>query len=62
MPVVVDAFASRTVFTAALGVRGFQVERPLFRMRRPAGSDAGATGALRSSPLAEFAILGPEFG
>jgi hypothetical protein len=59
-PAVVDAFASRTVFTTALRDRGFQVERPLFRMCRPAGSDAGTTAIHRRSG-AEYAILGPEF-
>ena len=61
-PIVVDAFDSRTTFTARLRARGFCVQRPLVRMCRPAGADAGTTGILRRGPLAEFAILGPEFG
>ena len=61
-PIVVDAFDSRTTFTARLRARGFRVQRPLVRMCRPAGADAGATGVLRRGPLAEFAIFGPEFG
>jgi GNAT superfamily N-acetyltransferase len=61
-PVAVDAFDSRTAFTAALRTRGFHVQRPLVRMCRPAGSGTGATGPLRHGSLAEFAIFGPEFG
>ena len=61
-PVVVDAFDSRPAFTAALATRGFHVQRPLVRMCRPPGPAARPNGALREGPLAEFAILGPEFG
>jgi GNAT superfamily N-acetyltransferase len=60
-PVAVDAFDSRTGFTAWLGTHGFHIQRPLFRMCRPAESGAEATGPLRRCPMAEFAILGPEF-
>ena len=59
--VAVDAFDARTIFTAALRRRGFSVERPLFRMCRPAGPGACATDVPRQGPLAEFAIFGPEF-
>jgi GNAT superfamily N-acetyltransferase len=59
--IVVDAFDSRTTFTAGLRSRGFRVQRPLVRMCRPPRSHAGATGILHRGPLAEFAILGPEF-
>jgi hypothetical protein len=57
-PVAVDAFDSRTAFTAALRESGFVVERPFFRMcltRR----------LVRRSPQGEggeYAIFGPEFG
>jgi GNAT superfamily N-acetyltransferase len=60
-PVAVDAFDSHTAFAAGLRRRGFSVERPLFRMCRPAGSGSSATGIPRRGSLAEFAILGPEF-
>jgi len=61
-PLAVDAFDSRAIFTAGLRSRGFRVQRPLVRMRRPARPDAGAAATLRRGPLAEFAIFGPEFG
>ena len=54
--VVVDAFDSRVAFSAWLKSRGFRVERPLFRMCRPAGSRGWR------STDGEFAIFGPEFG
>lgn len=57
--VVIDAFDTRTDFTSWLTECGFRVERPLFRMCRPAGGGA----AFRSGPApGEFAIFGPEFG
>ncbi|MBI3264396.1 MAG: GNAT family N-acetyltransferase [Acidobacteria bacterium] len=59
-PVVVDAFDSRRAFAAWLGNRGFVVQRRLVRMCRPAESGSCAIGA-GEGPLAEFAILGPEF-
>jgi GNAT superfamily N-acetyltransferase len=64
-PVVVDAFDSHGAFTASLGARGFQVQRPLFRMCRPSGQGASSDptiGVRNRPPLVEFAILGPEFG
>jgi GNAT superfamily N-acetyltransferase len=60
-PVVIDAFDSRTTFTTGLRLRGFSVERPLYRMCRPVESEASAVGIPRRGSLAEFAILGPEF-
>jgi GNAT superfamily N-acetyltransferase len=63
-PVVVDAFDSHSTFTASLCACGFQVQRPLFRMCRPAGRAASSDAriGIRSRPaLVEFAILGPEF-
>jgi GNAT superfamily N-acetyltransferase len=69
-PVAVDAFDpsaregsrghSRRAFAAALHADGFVVQRPLFRMCRPADSGARATAAARGD-ICEFAILGPEF-
>jgi GNAT superfamily N-acetyltransferase len=61
-PIIIDAFDSRTAFTAGLRGRGFSVQRPLYRMCRPARSGAGAT--VRRDPLTsrhELAIFGPEF-
>ena len=59
-PVAVDAFDDRLAFADALRADRFVVERPLFRMCRPAPSGLGdrpvAPGNAR-----EFAILGPEF-
>jgi ribosomal protein S18 acetylase RimI-like enzyme len=60
-PVVVDAFDSRSTFTAWLGGRGFHAQRPLFRMRRPAREAASTIGVRNRTALVEFAILGPEF-
>ncbi len=54
--VVVDAFDSRVAFSAWLKSCGFRVERPLFRMCRPAGAKNWC------SKDGEFAIFGPEFG
>lgn len=59
-PVAIDAFDSRRAFGAWLDSRGFVVQRHLVRMYRPAGSGPRARRA-DESPLAEFAILGPEF-
>jgi GNAT superfamily N-acetyltransferase len=60
-PVVVDAFDQHSEFAAWLRSRGFAVQRPLIRMRRPAKVN-GSTTAVASGSLAEFAIFGPEFG
>jgi GNAT superfamily N-acetyltransferase len=54
--VVVDAFDSRVAFSDWLKRCGFRIERPLFRMCRPAGSRSWR------STDGEFAIFGPEFG
>ena len=61
-PIVIDAFDSRTTFTARLRARGFHAQRSLVRMCRPAGADAGVTVSSRHGTLSEFAIFGPEFG
>jgi GNAT superfamily N-acetyltransferase len=76
--VVIDVFDSRDAFAAWLCACGFRGERRLFRMRRPPPDRArdarrgrrfppGDTGTgvqigENRSALAEFAILGPEFG
>jgi GNAT superfamily N-acetyltransferase len=52
-PVAVDAFDSRTAFTAGLRSRGFHVHRPLVRMRRPAGAEASATLRPGQGPQAQ---------
>jgi GNAT superfamily N-acetyltransferase len=54
-PVILDAFDAQPAFTAWLAGRGFQPERPLYRMCR-------GTWAFTPGDLFEFAILGPEFG
>jgi GNAT superfamily N-acetyltransferase len=58
--VIVDAFDAHHVFAASLRKRGFEHQRPLYRMCRPARQPSAASGTLRQSVL-EFAILGPEF-
>lgn len=60
-PLVVDAFDRHSEFAAWLGTRGFIVQRPLVRMRRPAKVSRSAA-AVESSSAGEFAIFGPEFG
>ena len=63
-PVAVDAFDTHRAFGASLGACGFEAQRPLFRMCRPAGQAASSDARIgvRSRPaLVEFAILGPEF-
>jgi GNAT superfamily N-acetyltransferase len=60
-PVVVDAFDQHSAFSAWLRNRGFAVQRPLIRMRRRAKVNGSRT-AVASGSIAEFAILGPEFG
>jgi hypothetical protein len=57
--VVLDAFDSLGTFGGWLGDRGFEVQRPLFRMCRPAGRPRKETAEEPS--VIEFAILGPEF-
>jgi GNAT superfamily N-acetyltransferase len=59
--VVVDAFDSHDLFTKWLRTRGFQAQRPLYRMCRRAGKVATSIGIQIQPALVEFAILGPEF-
>ena len=59
-PVAVDAFDERHAFADALRADRFVVERPLFRMCRPAPSRPGGR-PLAPGSAREFAILGPEF-
>jgi hypothetical protein len=58
--VAIDAYDTHHNFAAALGGDGFVVERPLFRMCRPAGSEVRER-SVASDRVREFAILGPEF-
>jgi len=60
-PITIDAFDGHPAFTGWLAGRGFQVQRPLFRMCRPPvdGSEPARRAAV--SNLAERAIFGPEF-
>jgi GNAT superfamily N-acetyltransferase len=60
-PIGIDAFDANPSFTRWLALRGFEAQRPLYRMLRAPRS--GAVPA-RNSPVArteELAILGPEF-
>ncbi len=57
----VDAVDAWPVFTAWLRQMGFEAQRPLFRMWRPPASGSGRGFTRAVSPLAERAILGPEF-
>jgi ribosomal protein S18 acetylase RimI-like enzyme len=59
--VVLDVFDSHTGFSAWVRECGFAAQRPLFRMRRPAGQPGPSTQGRSHSSLVEFAILGPEF-
>jgi GNAT superfamily N-acetyltransferase len=58
--VAIDAFDGDAAFTAWLATRGFEAQRPLYRMCRPAAA-TGARFAPRDTSVKEFAILGPEF-
>ena len=58
--VIVDAFDSHHVFAALLRKRGFEHQRPLYRMCRPARQPSASRATRRHAPI-EFAILGPEF-
>ena len=58
--VIVDAFDAHHAFAASLRKRGFEHQRPLYRMCRPARQPLAAD-ATSSRGLVEFAILGPEF-
>ncbi len=60
-PVAVDAFDSHQLFTSWLRTRGFEAQRPLYRMCRRAGNVAASSGIRKRPALVEFAILGPEF-
>lgn len=59
--VIIDAFDSSARFAAWLATRGFHGQRPLFRMRRPAGHRGSPAGPGSRRAPSEFAILGPEF-
>jgi hypothetical protein len=56
--VVVDSFDDRRDFTAWLADQGFVVQRPLYRMCRPAADGRRYVPRDRG----EFAIFGPDFG
>jgi GNAT superfamily N-acetyltransferase len=58
--VAVDAFEPSDAFAAALHDLGFSVQRPLFRLCRPAAA-GGAMWKRRPGSFSEFAIFGPEF-
>jgi predicted N-acetyltransferase YhbS len=55
---VIDAFDAHPTFSTWLEDSGFASQRPLFRMCRPGRSQLVREGL----SLAEYAILGPEFG
>jgi hypothetical protein len=57
--VLLDVFDTRTTLADWLVTRGFRAQRPLFRMRRKRGVPVACPAP---APLAEFAIVGPEFG
>ena len=59
--VVIDAFDSRPEFTAWLRECGFTVERPLYRMRRPARQPGASPARVATGGPGELAIFGPEF-
>ena len=59
-PAVIDAFDAHETFAAWLRGAGFRVQRPLYRMCRPAGARA-TVDVHAGRDLIEFAILGPEF-
>lgn len=58
--VAIDAFDGDAAFTGWLAARGFEAQRPLYRMCRPAAA-TGARFLPRDTSVKEFAILGPEF-
>jgi GNAT superfamily N-acetyltransferase len=58
---IVDAFEDRTAFCAWLHETGFEPQRPLYRMCRPASNGARFDGDRKSEGIREYAILGPEF-
>jgi GNAT superfamily N-acetyltransferase len=60
-PILLDVFDARDTFAAWLRTCGFRIQRPLFRMRRPGGRGVSSIDERTRSPLAEFAIFGPEF-
>ncbi len=61
-PILLDVFDARETFAYWLRTSGFRIQRPLFRMRRPASRGVSSIDERTRSPLAEFAIFGPEFG
>ena len=56
----IDVYDCHCAFAAALRDDRFAVERPLFRMCRPAGSRA-CNRSIGPGGVREFTILGPEF-
>lgn len=58
-PLFVDAFDAEAGFGEWLGRAGFEGQRPLYRMCRPA--EDGQLLQPAASPLRELAIFGPEF-
>ena len=58
--VIVDAFDAHHAFAASLRRRGFEHQRPLYRMCRAARQSAAASGT-HGHATTEFSILGPEF-
>jgi len=61
-PILLDVFDARETFAYWLRTSGFRIQRPLFRMRRPGSRGVSSIDERTRSPLAEFAIFGPEFG
>jgi len=59
--ITIDAFDEYPAFADWLRGCGFEAQRPLFRMRRPASTGSRVEPPRVPSPLAERAILGPEF-
>jgi GNAT superfamily N-acetyltransferase len=60
-PIGVDVFDAQHRFSEWLLALGFQRQRPLFRMRRPAAGSSSAIEPSSHPRFREFAILGPEF-
>lgn len=58
---IVDAFEDRPGFCAWLHETGFEPQRPLYRMCRPASNGARFDAHRTSEGVREYAILGPEF-
>jgi ribosomal protein S18 acetylase RimI-like enzyme len=61
-PVAIDAFDAEIGLARSLADRGFQPQRPLFRMCLPRGQAVLPPPTVEGEdPLVEYAILGPEF-